>query len=76
MITFVHAKMSAAEVRELPIGTGVILHSRDRRGRHIELECTIVPHGRRKTLQYRDERLVAHTIPIREYKGKYYTPAL
>ena len=66
-------KLSAAEVRELPIGTKVTLHGRDRRGYSTKLECAIVQSARSKTLAYRDVDGLTKTKPIRDYPNKYYT---
>ena len=66
-------KLSAAEVRELPIGSKVTLHGRDRRGYSTELECTIVKSARSKALAYRDVNGLTETKPIRDYPNKYYT---
>ena len=66
-------KLSAAEVRELPIGAKVTLHGRDRRGYSTKLECAIVQSARSKTLAYRDIDGLTKTKPIRDYPNKYYT---
>ena len=66
-------KLSAAEVRELPIGAKVTLHGRDRRGYSTKLECTIVKSARSKALAYRGVDGLTETKPIRDYPNKYYT---
>ena len=66
-------KLSAAEVRELPIGAKVTLHGRDRRGYSTKLECAIVQSARSKALAYRDVDGLTETKPIRDYPNKYYT---
>ena len=65
--------LSAAEVKELPIGAKVTLHGRDRRGYSTKLECTVVKSVRSKALAYRDVDGRTETKPIRDYPNKYYT---
>ena len=73
MIVIVNDKLTAEEVRKLEVGTPVILHWRDRRGYHTELECTVVQSGKSKVLAFRDIDGTRQTKPIRDYPGKYYT---
>lgn len=69
----VNDKLSAADVRKLEVGTPVILHGRDRRGYHTELECTVVQSGKSKVLAFRDIDGTRQTKPIRDLPNKYYT---
>ena len=72
MIIHVKDKLTAAEVRALPVESKVILHGRDRSGYSTALECTIVKSGKTKVLSWWDLDGV-HTKPIRDYPNKYYT---
>ena len=47
-------ELTAEEVRRLPTGTKVIIHSFDRWTAHQTLEVTIVQRGRQKVLAYYD----------------------
>ena len=78
MLKKIENKLTAAEVRELPIGSKVTLHGKDHRWYATELKCTIVQSrsGRCKVLEY--QYVLAgngyrETKPIRDYPNKYYT---
>lgn len=73
MIQKAKPKLTAAEVRALPIGTKVNLHGRDRFGIPTWLECTVIKSGKKKVLAYLDTDLTTATKPIRDYPNKYYT---
>jgi len=73
MITIVKDKLTAAEVRQLPVGTEIIWHGRDLRGYSTELECTVVQSGRTKALAYRDTDGSIVTKRIRDIPNKYFT---
>lgn len=45
-------KVTAEEVRRMPVGTKVRIHGRDRRGYATTLDCTIVQYGKSKALSY------------------------
>ena len=47
-------ELTAEEVRRLPTGTKVIIHSFDRRTAYQTLEATVVQRGRQKVLAYHD----------------------
>ena len=47
-------ELTAEEVRKLPAGTPVMLHSFDRYGAHGELKMTVVQSGRKKILAAHD----------------------
>ena len=69
-------KLTAPEVKNLPVNTRVAIHGRDRRGYPTELECTVIQGERSKQLEYYD--FGARTlirIPIRTLDGviHYYT---
>ena len=66
-------KLTAAEVRQLPAGSRVTWHGRDRRGYHTELDCTIAQSGKKKVLTYRGCDGMLETRPIRELPNKYFT---
>ena len=68
-------KLTAAEVRGLPIGSKVTLHGKDHRWYATELECTVVQSrsGRCKVLEYQYVNGYRETKPIRDYPNKYYT---
>ena len=61
-------KLTAAEVRELPEGSWVILQGRDRRGYTTTRRCMVVKGERAKRLQYFDTRDGGY-LPIRELDG-------
>ena len=73
MIRKAKEKLTAAEVRALPVGTKVILHGRDRRGYSTELPCIVSKSYRSKVLSYLDFDGTTVTKPIRSYPNKYYT---
>ena len=66
-------KLTAAQVRKLPVGTRVDLHGFDRHGIPTWLECTVVQSYRKKVLEYRDVDGMKTTKNIRDYPNKYYT---
>lgn len=69
-------KLTAEEVRDLPEGTSVWLHGRDRRGYSTRLMCEVVQEGRTKRLRYFDTASgMVKRIPIRQLDGAvhYYT---
>ncbi len=66
-------KLTAAEVRKLPVGTRVDLHGYDRRGTPQWLECTVAQSYRKKVLSYRNPDGTKATKEIRDYPNKYYT---
>ena len=74
MIVHVKDKLTAAQVRALPVGSPVDLHGRDRHGYSTVLHCEVVQSGKKKVLAYdwNGERM---TKPIRELSGSihYYT---
>lgn len=47
-------EVSAEQLRQMPEGTKVIVHSFDKHGELQHLECTIAVNGRRKVLRYDD----------------------
>lgn len=47
-------ELTAAEVKKLPVGSRVILHSFDRYGAHRVLEMTVVQSGKKKVLSAND----------------------
>lgn len=48
----VRKKLTADEVRALPVGSRVTYHSHDNRGYSTELECEVVQVGQHKELRY------------------------
>lgn len=64
--------LTAAEVRELPIGTAVELHGYDRYGSPSWLELTVVQSGRKKILTTRDYYGNRIEKQIRDYPNKWY----
>ena len=67
-------KLSAAEVKKLPVGTHVIIHKEDRHGYHVTQDCVIVQYGKTKRLNFWDvwngER---YSYPIRDKENQAYT---
>lgn len=61
-------KLTAAEVRELPEGSWVILQGMDRWGYTTTKRCMVVKYNRAKWLRYFDTRGGGYT-PIRELDG-------
>lgn len=66
-------RLNAAQVRQLPAGTQVIWHGRDRSGWSTQLACTVVQSGRSKKLAYTDVDGLTETKPIRDLPNKYFT---
>ena len=66
-------KLTAAQVRQLMVGSTVYLIGRDRHGYTTQQECLVVQSGKKKVLQMRDYTGTITTKPIRDYPGKYYT---
>lgn len=65
-------KLTAEEVKALPVGTKVTLHGRDRHGYSTELMCEVVQEaGKRvKQLRYFDSsEMCVKRIPIRRLDG-------
>ena len=64
-------KVSAQVLRQMPEGTRVILHGRDRRGYSTELECVLVKTGRGKgrRLRYYEIDGIAGYKPINKLDG-------
>ena len=58
-------ELTAAEVKKLPIGSRVILHSFDRYGAHQVLEMTVVQSGKKKVLSANDFYIGRIEKPIR-----------
>lgn len=75
MINHVKDKLTAAEVRKLPVGIRVNLHSFDRHGVPQWLECTVAQSYRKKVLTYRDLDGTKSIKQIKDYPNKYYTKA-
>lgn len=73
MIKRPEKKLTAAEVKKLPVGSAVVLHGCDRYGCHTTLDCTVIQSGKSKVLAYRDVDYLQSTKPIRDYPNKYYT---
>ncbi len=73
MIIHVKDKMTAAEVRKLPVGSIVTWHGRDRRGYSTELDCTVVQSGKTKVLAYSGWNGMTEKKPIRDLPNKYFT---
>ena len=61
-------KVTAEEVRALPIGSRVRIHSRDRYGYPQELDCVVVATDRGKGLRYSD-LFGPQTLSIRKLDG-------
>ena len=67
-----YKKLTAEEVKGLPVGTEVVLHGRDRHGYSTELTCEVVQEeGKRaKQLRYFDSsEMRVKRIPIRRLDG-------
>ena len=62
-------KLTADEVRALPVGTRVTYHTRDHRGYPVYLLCEVVQAGTHREVRY-DGRWGFERMPIR--KGKDY----
>lgn len=59
-------ELTAEEVKKLPNGSGVELHSFDRRGEHHYLVMTVTQSGKKKILHARDWYGVGIERPIRK----------
>lgn len=68
-------KLTAAQVRALPVGTRVDLHGYDRYGIPQWLECTVAQSGKKKVLTYREVDGTRAVKAIKDYPNKYYTHA-
>ncbi len=68
-------KLTADEVKKLPVGTKILLHGRDRHGEATQLACMVTQSGKKKILTYRDTDGLRETKPIRQLDGvdHYYT---
>ncbi len=66
-------KLTAEQVRALPVGTRVVLHGQDRFGTPTQLQCTVIQSGKRKVLSYLDESFLTATRAIKDYPNKCYT---
>lgn len=64
----IRKKLTAAQVRELPEGSWVLLQGGDRRGYTTTRRCMVVKGERTKRLQYFDTRDGGY-LPIRELDG-------
>ena len=75
MDEWLHGKkrLTAVEVRKLPIGTKVQLHGADRHGEHTTLDCVITQSGKHRVLSYTDYYGSRMTKRIQDYPGKAYT---
>ena len=75
MDEWLHGKkrLTAVEVRKLPIGTRVQLHGADRHGEHSVLDCVITQSGKHRVLSYTDYYGSRMTKRIQDYPGKAYT---
>ena len=75
MDEWLHGKkrLTAVEVRKLPIGTKVQLHGADRHGDHTVLDCVITQSGKHRVLSYTDYYGSRMTKRIQDYPGKAYT---
>ncbi len=62
-------KLTADEVKKLPVGTEILLHGRDRHGEATQLECTVTQSGKKKILSYWDINGCRETKPIRQLDG-------
>ena len=58
--------LTAEEVRKLPAGSKVELHSFDRFGTHQYLEMTVIQYGKKKMLQAHDYRGEMILKPIKK----------
>lgn len=65
--------LTADEVRELPVGTVIQLHSLDRQGNHQWAPMTVVRCGKRKVLRSRDWRELGVIKPITTRSNMRYT---
>ena len=65
--------LTAEEVRTLPVGTVIQLHSFDRQGNHQWAPMTVVRCGKRKVLRSRDWRDPGAIKPITTRKNMRYT---
>ena len=66
-------KLSAEEVKKLPVGTEVVLHRADRHGEHVALYCSLLYSGKNKKLAYRDGYGERQLLPIRDAENQAYT---
>lgn len=66
-------KLTAADVRKLPVGTQVTWHGRDKYGIHTMLDCTVVQSGKKKALAYTGFNYLTETKPIRDLPNRYFT---
>ena len=72
-MAFILKQLTAEQVKQMPAGSIVLLHGRDRFGIHTQLECTIVQSGKSKKLSYRNTDGLTTLRPIRNYPNKFYT---
>ena len=67
-------KLSAEEVKKLPVGTQVVIHKQDRHGEHVFQECKIIQYGKTKRLRYWDDwNGESYTYQIRDAENQAYT---
>ena len=45
-------EVSAEQLKKLPVGTIVIIHSFDRHGQYQTLDCKLIQSGKKKVLSY------------------------
>ena len=59
-------ELTAEQVKKLPVGSKVVVHSFDRYSSHVTLTMTVVQSGRKKILKTNDFYLGTIEKPIRQ----------
>ena len=60
-------RLTAAEVRQLPVGSKIVIHGKDRKGNLTEASYTLVQSGRKKILKSGDKELLIRDVPNKVY---------
>ena len=65
-------RVTVEEVRKLPEGSRVLVHSCDRYGQPQYLDCRVIKKGRFNALKFNDWRGFPHEVGIKKLKDDYY----